>query len=90
MKTIHCKKNKSTKIISNIGRGYPQDFHVSITSASGEKISGTYCEKRYFWIFPKTPITGKLNDKMQFHRQWINGIYSVSIIPDSDVTVQIN
>lgn len=87
MKTIKCPAGKFTKIISNFGRGYPQDFEITITSEKGETISGVYFENRYFWIFPQTPIEGKLEPKMLFHRQWINGIYSVEIKPDIDVVV---
>ena len=75
MKTKFCKKGKLSKIISNFGSGYPQTFNIRIKSENGEKISGTYIEKRYFWIFPQKPIEGELNQNMQFHRKWINGIY---------------
>lgn len=89
MKRKLCKKGKSTKIISNFGKGYPQTFNVSIASNYGKKVSGTFIEKRYFWIFPQKPIEGELKTSMQFHRKWINGIYSVTIIPDCDVEVII-
>ena len=88
MKKIICKKNKLTKIISNFGRGYPQTFNVRIISEVNEKVSGIYIEQRYFWIFPETPIVGDLTKEMQFHRYWINGIYSVAIKPDSNVVVE--
>ncbi len=89
MRTVVCKKNKVTKIIDNFGRGYPQTFEVTIISEHDEEISGSYFEKRYLWIFPETPIKGKLQPQMQFHRKWINGIYSVAIKPDCDVVVTI-
>ncbi|MFA6132243.1 MAG: hypothetical protein WC702_04275 [Patescibacteria group bacterium] len=89
MKKIFCEKNKTTKIISNFGRGYPQMFNITITSKNNEKVSGKYSEKRYLWIFPQTPIEGNLKETMQFQRYWINGIYSVSITPNCDVEVQI-
>jgi len=90
MKKFDCMKGKSSKIISNFGRGYPQTFDITITSQDGEEISGTYCERRYFWIFPQTPVIGKLEARMQFRRYWINGIYSVTITPECNVKVQIN
>lgn len=90
MKTKLCKKDKFTKIISNFGSGYPKTFKISIKSANGEKISGTYIEKRYLWIFPQKPIEGELNPNMQFHRKWINGIYSVALKPNCDVEVTID
>ena len=88
MKTIHCPKGKSTKIISNFGRGFSQIFNLTITTDSETNISGTYIEQKYFWIFPQKPITGKLEAQMQFHRRWIDGIYSITIIPDIDVVVK--
>ncbi len=89
MRTVICKKNKVAKIIDNFGRGYPQTFEITISSEKGEEISGKYIEKRYLWIFPETPIKGELKPQMQFHRKWINGIYSVTIKPDCDVIVTI-
>ncbi|OQY04184.1 MAG: hypothetical protein B6I20_03530 [Bacteroidetes bacterium 4572_117] len=88
MKTIVCKKGQFTSIINNFGKGYPQTFNIEISAEQNEEISGTYIEKRYFWIFPQTPIKGKLKAQMQFHRKWINGIYSVDIKPDMDVMVK--
>lgn len=90
MKTKFCKKDKLTKIISNFGSGYPQTFNIRVKSVNGEKISGSYIEKRYFWIFPQKPIEGELNPNMQFHRKWINGIYSVSFKPNCDVEVMVD
>ena len=90
MKRKFCKKGKSTKIISNFGTAYPQTFSINIANDRGEKVSGTYTEKRYFWIFPQKPIEGDLRNSMQFHRKWINGIYSVTITPDCDVEVIIS
>ena len=87
MKTILCKKNQFTKVISNFGRGYPQTFNLEIKSKNGEEITGIFVEKRYLWIFPKKPIEGKLKQQMQFNRHWINGIYSVSIKPNVEVVV---
>lgn len=90
MKKKLCKKDKITRIISNFGTGYPKTFRISFSSSSGEKISGTYIEKRYFWVFPQKPTEGELKPNMQFHRKWINGIYSVSIKPDQDLEVEID
>jgi len=89
MKIIFCPKGQLTKIISNFGRGYPQTFNIKIKSEKDGKISGKYIEKRYFWIVPEAPIEGDLKQNMQFKRYWINGIYSVAIKPDNDVTVEV-
>ena len=88
MKTIICKKGKTTKIIDNFGTGYAKTFRIRISSKIDEPLKGTYTEKRYMWIFPEKPITGELKEKMSFHRKWINGVYSVSITPKNEVTVE--
>ena len=89
MKQVFCKKNQFTKIIFNIGRGYPQTFHVKITSQDKKQVSGTYSERRYFWVFPQTPIEGNLEENMEFQRYWKNGIYSVAIKPTIDVIAHV-
>ncbi len=89
MKTVTCPANKSTTIISNFGSGFPRTFEVTIRGAADSEVTGDYIEKRCFWIFPQSPVQGKLAARMQFHRYWINAIYSVSITPDQDVTVEI-
>lgn len=87
MKKIICPAGQPTTIISNFGRGYPQTFTIEIQSAEGLPVTGKFIEKHYLWIFPENPVTGKLSEKMYFHRRWIDGIYSVAIIPDVDVVV---
>ncbi|HIP31254.1 MAG TPA: hypothetical protein EYG86_00685 [Crocinitomicaceae bacterium] len=90
MKTIFCKKGQPTKIISNFGTGYAKTFHIIIaTKNNEEQLSGTFIEKRFLWIFPQAPIEGELEKVMTFDRYWINGIYSVVIIPKQDVTVTV-
>lgn len=90
MKTKKCPEGRYTSIIHNFGRGYAQIFNIEIESVNSSQLSGEYIEKRYFWIFPKSPVKGKIYNKMQFRRYWINGIYSVSIKPDQDVIVKIH
>ena len=89
MKQVFCKKNQFTKIIFNIGRGYPQTFRVTISPQNKGQVTGIYKQKRYFWIFPQTPTEGKLEESMEFQRYWENGIYSVAIKPNSDVLVYV-
>lgn len=89
MKTIKCPAKQSTKIISNFGRGYAQTFRVKISTINGEEVTGKYIENHYFWIFPQLPKEGNLKSTMKFHRRWIDGVYSVSIIPNVDVVVEI-
>jgi hypothetical protein len=89
-KKVSCAKGTWTKVISNFGRGYPQDFRVAFQTKDGKPVSGSYQEKRYFWIFPQSPIEGTLETKMTFHRRWINGIYSVKVRTDADAEALIN
>lgn len=88
-KSIRCKSNQLTTIISQFGRGYDQDIHVTISSDDGTAISGTYVEKRYLWIFPQPPVCGPVSSQMTFRRRWINGIYIVKVQLDCECTVSI-
>ena len=87
MKTVSCPKNSWTTIIGNFGTGYPKTFYLTIAADAGQPVTGQFREQRYFWIIPETPTEGHLQPQMQFHRYWINGIYSVKIKPDVDCTV---
>lgn len=84
-----CKAGQWTKIISNFGTGYPKNFSVHIVTVDGSRVAGEYCERRYLWIAPQKPVTGALQLEMHFRRHWINGIYSVAIKPETDVTVNV-
>jgi hypothetical protein len=89
MNKIFCPKNQSTRIINSIATGLPRVFSVKITPADGLTLSGIFEERRCFWIFPQTPVTGELKPKMEFTRKWINAFYSVRIKPDQDAWVEI-
>ena len=89
-KRIECPKGEWTTLISNFAAGMPADWTIKFTAPGGEAIEGSYIEKRYWWIFPQTPVTGKLTPKMRFHRYWINAIYSVRVCPDVDVVAEIS
>lgn len=87
-KRIECPKGQWTILISNFGSGLPADWTIRFTAKDGGKIEGSYTEKRCWWIFPQTPVTGKLTGRMRFHRYWINAIYSLQVCPDSDVIAE--
>jgi hypothetical protein len=87
-KKVSCPGGRWTTLISNFGTGMPKTFTVSFTSESDSYIGGEFVEKKYFWIFPKTPVKGQLVPLMEFHRDWINGIYSVKVKPENDVTAE--
>jgi hypothetical protein len=85
-KPIHCKAGEWTKLVSNFGSGYARTFEVHLTAANGGPIEGEFEERRAWWIFPQSPQRGPLAPEMQFHRKWINAIYSIRIKPSRDVT----
>ena len=85
-----CPAGKWTTLISNFGTGMPKTFTVALISPEGEPVSGQFEEKKYTWIFPRKPVRGRLVPMMEFHREWINGIYSVRIKPDSDLIATFN
>ncbi len=87
-KKVLCPAGKWTTLISNFGTGMPKTFAVSFTSDHGY-IGGEFVEHKYLWIFPKTPVKGQLQPLMEFHREWINGIYSVKVKPETDTVAEI-
>lgn len=90
MKRIECPKHQWTSLISNFGTGMPACWDIRFKAQDGEKVEGTYIEKRWWWIFPRTPVTGKITEQMQFERYWINAIYSLKVYPDVDVIAEID
>lgn len=87
-KKIKCIAKNETKVINNFGTGYRKTFSLQLHSIDGKQVSGSYIERRYMWIFPEKPILGELTENMKFTRFWINGRYSVTIIPDQDIEVE--
>lgn len=87
---VRCPAGQWTAIISNFGTGMAKTFNVRFIQETGGTVSGEYMEKQYLWIFPKPPLYGQLAQQMQFQRDWINGIYSVHIKPDSNIIAEID
>lgn len=90
IKRIECPRNQWTTLISNFGAGMPACWNISFKARDGEKVEGTYIEKRCRWIFPQKPVTGKITEQMQFERYWINAIYSLKVCPEVDVIAEID
>ncbi len=89
-RTKTIRKGERKKVIDNFGTGIPRTFHVSIRPLDdGEEVSGTFEEKRHFWIFPDTVNRGEITREMEFHRRWINAIYVLTLTPNCDVEVTI-
>jgi len=85
---VSCPAGRWTTLISNFGTGMPKTFTIAFHAESREDISGEYLEKKYMWIFPQRPVRGTLVPLMEFHRNWINGIYSVKVKPDIDLMAE--
>jgi len=85
---VTCPACRWTTLISNFGTGMPKTFTIAFISKYDGDISGEFIEKKYFWIFPGKPIRGKIVPLMEFHRDWINGIYTVKVKPDSDLIAE--
>jgi hypothetical protein len=86
---IQCPAGTWTPIVKNFGSGYPRTFHVELASADGGPLRGEWKEKRFFWIFPQPAVFGSLAPALEFHRKWINAIYSVHIKPEEDVVATV-
>lgn len=81
---IRCPAGEWTRIISSFASGYPRTFRVQLATDAGAPVQGDYVEKRAFWIVPQAAAHGSLAPAMQFHRRWINAIYSVTVRPTAD------
>jgi hypothetical protein len=90
VKRIDCPQNQWTTIISNFGTGMPANWDITFKAKDGGKVDGTYIEKRYLWIFPQQPVTGKIVAQMKFERYWINAIYSLKVCPTTDLIAEID
>ena len=90
IKRIECPKNQWTTLISNFGAGMPACWDIRLKAKDGEKVEGSYIEKRWWWLFPQKPVTGELREQMQFERYWINAIYTLKIYPTVDVIAEID
>jgi hypothetical protein len=90
IKKVVCPKNEWTTIISNHFVQIPVSWRIKFVSESGQPVDGTYSEKRFFWIFPQSPVEGKLKAEMTFDRYWINTFYSIRVCPTVDVIAEID
>ena len=84
-----CPRDQWTTIISNFGTGIPRIFTVTLTARDGGSVEGKYIEQKHLWIFPMAHREGNLEPRLTFRRDWINAIYTVKILPTSDVEVSI-
>lgn len=89
-KTIECPRNQWTTLISNFGTGIPACWDIRFRAKDGGQVEGSYIEKRWWWVFPRKAVTGKITEKMQFERHWINAVYSLKICPETDVIAEID
>ena len=88
-KIVNCPKGIWTTLISNFGTGMPKFFNITFTTNGDAAIDGEFIEKRALWIFPQAEVRGRLTPKMEFHRFWINAIYSVRVCPTVDVVATV-
>ena len=90
IKKVVCPKNEWTMLISNAFVQMPVSRRIKFVSESGEKIDGKYSEKRSAWIFPQSPVEGRLEAEMIFDRYWINTFYSLQVCPAVDLIAEID
>jgi hypothetical protein len=76
-------------LIWNFGTGMPADWTITFLPQEEQPVSGRYIERRAFWIFQQQPVEGQLEQRMLFHRKWINAYYSLRVCPDVDLVAEI-
>jgi len=89
VKTIVCPRDQWTKIIGSWCVALDKDWNVSFASDDGP-VAGEVVEVKYVWIVPRDAVVHSLKPRMSFHRNMINGLYSVSVKPAVDVTATIS
>jgi hypothetical protein len=67
----------------------PATWTITFLPQEDQPISGAYVERRAFWIFPEAPVAGHLEQRMMFHRKWINAYYSLRVCPVIDMIAEI-
>jgi hypothetical protein len=86
---VECPQATWTTLIWNFGTGMPATWTNTFLSPEQRPVSGTYIERRAFWIFPQAPVEGRLEQRMIFHRKWINAYYSLRVCPEIDLIAEI-
>ena len=88
-KRLECPRGVWTVLIWNFGTGMPATWTMTFLPKEAQPVSGAYIERRAFWIFPEAPVEGQLEQRMSFHRKWINAYYSLRVRPDVDLVAEI-
>ena len=89
-KRIQGRRGVWTTIISNAFVQMPVVFDVRIVTADGSPVDGLYEEKKSLWIFPGTPLQGRLAPVMAFERGYFNTFFSVKVCPTADCIIEVH
>ncbi len=90
MPTINIKAGKKTRIIRKFSNSLATEYKFLVEPAkTGKPVSGQIEISRSYWIFPKASETQELRQNNTVTKGMWDTFYSVYIIPDSDVTVNV-
>lgn len=83
--SVECPAGKWTTIISSFSIGASRKYTVAFIPESDEDVSGRYEEKRYKYILPGKPSSGRLVSLMEFRRDRSDTFYRVRVRPEADI-----
>ena len=86
---IECPRDTWVTLIFDFGKGYSEEYKILFETPDGEPVSGRYEEHQFFWICPQAVTRGKLENRMNFRRYWINGIYKVKVCTTTDTIAYV-
>ena len=87
-KTIKCPAGEWTTIIRSRFAQMPATWDVYLRTEGGD-VAGEFEETKSAWIIPGQPTSGQLRERLTFERGYWNTFYSVRILPQTPVIVEI-
>jgi len=89
VKTVRCPKGRWTRILFSFGVALDKDWKVTFSSDNGA-VTGDVTVFRTVWIIPRPAQALPLQPTMVFQRDLVNGVFSVKVNPEADVTANIS
>ncbi len=88
MKIIEVKAGERRRIICSFSNSTQKTYHFRAeTPGGGGNVSGIIEVRGSRWLFPKPPVTRKLEAENHVDKGMWDTLFSVFVIPDCDVKI---
>ena len=88
MKIIEVKAGERRRIIRSFSNSTQKTYHFRAEALNeGDELSGTIEVRGSRWLFPKPPVTRKLEAENSVDKGMWDTLFSVFVIPDCDVKI---